>query len=380
MSDLVIGMDGRFLQDKFHGIGRYLFGLVSGLAALAGRHRIVLFVDPSLPNARFSLDALRGGEKVRIVPISTPLYSPRELWEWPLILSRVPVHLFHSPYFWAPLSLRTPLVTTVHDMIFDRYPQYTPGPQYMAAYRVMSRLAMGRARRIVAVSEATRQDILRFTSVKGENVVTVLEGVDTRFRPIDGHDERARVRAKYGLPAAYVLALGVRRPHKNIACLVSAFARCATQAPQTLVLVGASDARFNDTASAAIEALRHAERLVEIANVDEADLPALYSQADLFVQPSLIEGFGLPVLEAMSCGCAVACSNTSSLPEVAGDAAALFNPRSEQALAETLGMILASPGMRQDLRERGLRQAARFSWAVAAERTLAVYREALASS
>ena len=133
---------------------------------------------------------------------------------------------------------------------------------------------------------------------------------------------------------------------------------------------------FDRQAGAALAQLRGTGRLVEIDHVAEEDLPALYSMADLFVQPSIIEGFGLPVLEAMACGCPVACANTSSLPEVAGDAAVQFDPFATAALADTLQAMLAQPARRHELRARGLRQAGQFSWAAAAARTLEVYAHA----
>ncbi|HEX5689951.1 MAG TPA: glycosyltransferase family 1 protein, partial [Roseiflexaceae bacterium] len=328
-----IGIDGRFLQDKFHGIGRYLYGLLAGLCALPGQHRVVLFVDPSLPNQRFPLDRLVASGRLELHPIAFPLYSPRELWSWPRVLRATPVDLFHSPYIWSPILLPCPLVTTFHDMIFDHYPEYIPGRRCLIPYKVMSRLALIKSRRVIAVSQATRDDIVEFAGFGANKIATILSGVEPAFKPVSDAAERARVRSRYGLPESYILALGARRPHKNIRRLVAAFERVAATIPQTLILVGDVDPRFSDDATPAIARLKARGRLREIGHVAEQDLPALYSMADVFVQPSIIEGFGLPVLEAMACGCPVACSNTSSLPEVAHDAALLFDPLSEDQIA-----------------------------------------------
>jgi len=373
-TSLIIGIDGRFLQDKFHGIGRYTYGLLTGLCTLEGDFRIVVFVDPSLPNKRFPLDSLVRTGKVDLRKISIPLYGPQEVWSWPATLRRTPVDVFHSPYLWSPILLPCPLVVTVHDMIFDRYPQYIPGLRYLVPYRVTSRLALRKASRVIAVSDASKRDLALFAGTDEAKIVTVEEGADPMFRPITAADERTRVREEYRLPDSYVLALGARRPHKNIARLVAAFARIASEVPQALVLAGAIDDRFVDQAAGDIAVLKREGRLVEISYVEEQDLPAVYSMADLFVQPSIIEGFGLPVLEAMACGCPVICSNTSSLPEVAGDAAVLFNPRSEMDMAETMHSVLLSGDLRHSLRQRGLQQARRLSWKAAAKRTLDVYR------
>jgi glycosyltransferase involved in cell wall biosynthesis len=377
---LTIGIDGRFLQDKFHGIGRYTYGLLTGLGSIEGDHRVIVFWDPALPNSRFPLHRVARPGKLEFHRISVPLYGFQELWAWPLQLHRTPVDVFHSPYFWSPVLLPCPLVITVHDMIFDRYPQYIPGARYLLPYRMMSRLAFRMASRIITVSEATARDIVQFAGTRKDKIVTVLSGVDKGFHSIATNDECCRVRSKYALPASYVLVVGARRPHKNIARLVAAFSRIRGEVSQSLVLVGSIDERFVDGAANGIAMLKGEGRVLEIAHVDEQDLPTIYSMADLFVQPSIIEGFGLPVLEAMTCGCPVACSNTSSLPEVAGDAAILFDPRSDVAIAETMRKVLTSSDLRQSLSRRGLQQADRFTWEAAATTTLDVYRSAAAGA
>ncbi len=377
-SETVIGIDGRYLQDKWHGVGRYTFGLLAGLCAAEGNHRVVVFVDPSLPNHRFPLRELAGGGKLELYPISFGLHSPYELIAWRAVLRARPVDVFHSPYVWSPLLLPCPLVTTVHDMIFDRYPEYLPGRRYWLPYKAMSRLAIGLARQVITVSDATKDDVLRFVPARPDKLVTVLEGVEAQFRPAADAAESARVRARYGLPERYVLALGARRPHKNVSRLVQAFLSVSGSVEHSLVLVGSIDGRFADDAAAAIDELRAAGRVIEIAHVDEHDLATVYSLAELFVQPSVIEGFGLPVLEAMACGCPVACSNTSSLPEVAGDAALLFNPWSAHDIAATILRALEDPALRRELSARGLERAHRFSWRAAAQQTLEVYSNAAA--
>jgi alpha-1,3-rhamnosyl/mannosyltransferase len=373
---LTIGIDGRFLQDKFHGIGRYLYGLLTGLCSLHGDHRVILFVDPDLPNRRFPLERLAGTGKLELRSIALPLYSPRELYGWPRALCSAQVDVFHAPYIWSPLVLPCPLVTTFHDMIFDRYPEYMPGRRFWLPYKLMSRLALLKSQRVIAVSDATRSDIIAFTGTRPDKIVTVLSGVEESFKPVAGGAGRESVRARYGLPESFILALGARRPHKNIGRLVAAFGRIAGEVRHTLVLVGDIDARFDDEAARRIAGLKAEGRLFEIGFVAEQDLPALYSLADLFVQPSIIEGFGLPVVEAMACGCPVACSNTSSLPEVAGDAALFFDPLSEDDIARALRGALASAPARADMVQRGLRRARRLTWQSAAAQTLDVYRDA----
>ncbi len=372
---LTIGVDGRFLQDKFHGVGRYTFGLLTGLCALEGDHRIVVFMDPSLPDHRFRVDGLVASGRLTVRPITLPLYHPQELWAWPRILRETPLDLFHAPFFWSPLVLPCPLVTTFHDMIFDRYPHYIPGWRFLPPYKVVSRLAVRRSRRIIAVSEATRRDILHFTHTDPRKVVSILSGVDPAFA-MQAANAQA-VREKYSLPDRYILAVGARRPHKNIPRLVAAFSQLAPAIEQSLVLVGSVDRRFAEPLPSGANALRSTGRIREIAFVEEEDMPALYAGADLFVQPSVIEGFGLPVLEAMVCGCPVACSDASSLPEVAGDAAFYFDPSSEDAIARAIRQALAAPDLRETQRQRGLFRAHQFNWRETAAKTLALYHAAI---
>jgi len=373
---LNIGIDCRFIQDKFHGIGRYAYQVLSHLCSLEGKHHITAFVDPSLPNSRFQFDALTQSGRLTIYPISIPLYHVPDLWAWRAILRDANVDVFHSPYFWAPLLAECPIVVTIHDMIFDRYPEYMPQRQFALIYKIMSRLAIRRSRKVIAVSEATRYDLQLYAGVDGGKVCVVPEGVDVSFKAVSDSQVCHAIRQRYGLPPSYVLALGARRPHKNIARLVAGFSRVAAQVPHALVLVGAIDDRFPREVTSTIGRLKAEGRIIETGYVVEGDLPALYTLADLFVQPSIIEGFGLPVLEAMACGCPVACSNTSSLPEVAGDAALLFDPLSEARIADVLRRALTSQELRRELSRRGSRRAGEFTWEAAAELTLDVYHHA----
>ena len=379
-SCVTVGIDGRFIQDKFHGIGRYVYGLIASLSAVEGDHHVVAFVDPSLPNRRFPLSELRSLPKLELSPVSIPLYHPLEVWGWYAHLRRTPVDVFHAPYFWSPIVLPCPLVTTVHDMIFDRYPQYMPLRHLALVYKLSSRYAIKKARRVIAISESTKRDIIHFCGTPADKIAVIPRSMDASFQPVEDADMQAAVRERYGLPPAYILAVSARRPHKNIGRLITAFSRIEAQVPQALVLVGSTDERFQSDAPPELEALRQAGRVVEIGHVAEEDLPAIYSMASLFVQPAIIEGFGLPVLEAMACGCPVACSNTSSLPEVAGDAAVYFDPLSVDEIVERLREVLLSPELQADLAGRSRRRARQFSWATEASATLNVYRQAVERS
>jgi len=372
---LAIGIDCRYIHDRYDGIGRYTAHLLAGLCSAAGEHRIVAFVDAAHSPRGFPLDGNAPPGKLQIRPIGIPVYHPRGIWAWPAILRDCAIDIFHAPYHvWAPALLQCPLVSTVHDMIFDRYPRYMPQGYQWPVYKMVSALAVRRSRRVIADSQATKRDIVRFTRADARKIAVIPLGVDAHFRPVLDERRRQEVREQYGLPAAYMLALGARRPHKNTRRLMAGFASIAGDLPHALVVVGAISAGSDAPAHGALAALKGQRRVIELDYVPEADLPALYSMADLFVQPSIIEGFGLPVIEAMACGCPVACSNTSSLPEVAGDAALLFDPFSTRDLAAALRRVLSSVDLRRELSLRGLRRAGMFTWERATAETLSVYR------
>lgn len=368
-----IGLDARYIQNRYHGIGRYAFELLRGLSRVGPQHTYVVFWNPNLPNSRFDLRPQLEHPRIEAVAYGVPLYHPQDQFLLPILARRHRLDLFHVPYFAAPLLVPCPLVLTIHDLILDRYPAYMPSGWARRYYRTMMQLGVRRASGVVVVSEATRRDLVAHYHTQESKVVVAPLAADAGFRPV-GEAEIAAVRQRYRVPDFFILHVGARRPHKNIEALVRALARIRDQVPHALVLVGEWDRRVPDPVPALVRQLGLEERIIEIKAVQEADLPALYGASTACVVPSLIEGFGLPVLEAFSCGVPVVTSNCSSMPEVAGDAALLVDPNSDESLAASLLKVLTMPGLRESLRERGLAQAARFTWERTASRTLALYQ------
>jgi alpha-1,3-rhamnosyl/mannosyltransferase len=240
-------------------------------------------------------------------------------------------------------------------------------------FRAAMRLALRAAQHVIAISEASRRDLLAAFSVAPARVTTTPLAPDPRFRPQPAAviDE---LRARYALPARFVLYLGINKPHKNLVTLLHAYTQLPVSAP--LVIAGAWDDRYPEPKQAAAM-LDLTARVRFLGPVAEADLPALYAAAAVFVFPSRYEGFGLPVLEAMACGTPVACSNVSSLPEIAGDAALHFDPDDANAIAQAIQRLLEETSLCADLQARGLAQAARFTWEHTAALTLSSYRKLL---
>ncbi len=363
-----IAIDARLWAEPRSGIGRYTRALTDHLLRLAPEETWVLYVDrPPGPTGP--------GVEVRCLPWPQRLLW--SLWHAPRDLRRHPVDVFHGVTgFELPGRGPWALVTTVHDLVPFRFPHLVPA-RHRWAVRALLGPALRRARRVIAVSEATRAELLARYRLPPARVVVVPEAAATHFAP-PAPDALARARARYGLARPYVLFVGLLEPKKNLEALLAAVARLRRDGAwgdTELVVVGAPGWGPAPAARAHALGLDGAVRFVGPA--PDADLPALYGGALAFAFPSLWEGFGLPVLEAMAAGAPVVASNRGALPEVTGGAALLVEPAPDP-LAEGLARILADADLRARLREAGLRRAAAFSWERTARETLAVYRGAAA--
>ena len=281
--------------------------------------------------------------------------------------------IYHATEHLLPWTAR-PSVMTVHDLIFERYPQH-----HTLANRSFLRVAMPlfvrRADAIIAVSRHTQQDLLELYGTPTQKVFVVEEGIEGRFRPAL-EEEIRQVKEKHGIRRPYLLMVGTLEPRKNHQLAFEALARLkAGGFSHCLVVAGGGGWLFDDV-QRKVDQLQLAADVLFAGRVPEEDLPALYSGADCFLMPSLYEGFGIPVLEAMACGTPVVCSKASSLPEVASTAARYIELMTGEALANTVRQVLSNPETSEQMRTEGLRQAARFCWRVAAVQTVNVYRSA----
>jgi glycosyltransferase involved in cell wall biosynthesis len=272
------------------------------------------------------------------------------------------------------------MVFTFHDAIYALFPQHHLPLNRLYLSLMMPRF-LQRADAIIAVSECSKRDAARLYPIDPARIHVVYEGVDERLRPVVDPREIARVRAKY-VPgdAPIILNVNTIEPRKNLGTLFEAYQVLKRGGLAHRLLIVGQVGWLAAPVFEKVRALGLDDDITFTGYVDDNDLPALFSAADAFVFPSLYEGFGFPPLEAMACGVPVVCSNASSLPEVCGDAALLVPPTDVGALAEAMRRVLADPPLREALRERGLRQAARFRWEETARKTLAIYREARGTS
>lgn len=281
--------------------------------------------------------------------------------------------VYHATEHLLP-RLVTPTVLTVHDLIFEHYPQH-----HTATNRLFLQVGMPlfvrHASAVIAVSQATRQDLIRHYNTDPAKLHVVYEGIDPGFQPAPP-DAIARVVAAYSPDRPYLLMVGTLEPRKNHATAMAALAQLrAAGFPHRLLVVGGQGWRFAPIASL-VKTMGLEDRVTFTGHVPDADLPPLYSSATCLLLPSLYEGFGFPILEAFACGAPVVCSNVSSLPEVAGDAALLVAPTDAEGLAAAIRRVLEEPGLATHLREAGLRRAAAFRWETCARQTLEIYQMA----
>ncbi len=285
--------------------------------------------------------------------------------------------VYHATEHLLP-RLSTPTVLTVHDLIFERYPEHHTQRNRLYLRAAMP-LFVRAASAIIAVSRHTRNDLVELYGADPRKIHVVYEGVDARFRPADAGEIR-RVADQYSPERPYLLMVGTLEPRKNHAAALRALARLKAWGwPHRLLLVGGQGWLF-EPIRRQIEAEGLAGDVHFAGYVPDADLPPLYSGAAAVLVPSLYEGFGFPVLEAMACGAPVVCSNASSLPEVAGGAALLAGVEDDLGLAHAVQLLLSQPAVAKVLGEMGQRQAGRYRWDVCAKETVEVYRRALGPS
>jgi glycosyltransferase involved in cell wall biosynthesis len=369
---LHIAIDAHSVGSGLAGNETYITNLIEALGAGDDRHRYTLYVTKQAAVERFKdrWPHILVRETWPHTPfVRIPVTLVREL-------RRRPVDLLHVQYT-APPFTPCPVVATIHDLSFEHLPATFKRRSWMQLRLTVRRTAREAAHLIVP-SEYTRRDICETYGIAPARVSVVPLAAASCYAPVSDAKEIERVRNIYGISGDYILAVGSIQPRKNLARLIEAYADLRRQRPHDklprLVLVGKRAWLYEETLRA-VAACGIAAQTIFTGYVPESDLPALYTGALCFVYPSYFEGFGLPPLEAMSCGTPVITGDRTSLPEVVGDAGLLVNPFDTQALAQALARLIDDESLRATLGDRGLRRAAQFNWRDNARQTLAVYEQ-----
>lgn len=352
------------------GIGRFVRELVAAMV------RQPTEIDVRLVVSRDSRGPTPPGVPVVRLPFTEKVgLLLWNVWALPLPIESLlgAVDVFHGTNFLLPVLRRAKGVVTIHDLTFLVHPEFAD-PRNLRFLRRAVPATIRRAAAICADSSSTKTDLQRLLGVAADQITVVLGGVDHRFRPA-GSEDLARIRARYPVDRPYLFALGTREPRKNLAGLLDAFRLVRERGVDVRLLVAGPSGWLEERFATQLALSPYAADVVPLGFVPDDDLPALLTGCACFVYPSFYEGFGFPVAEALACGAPVVCSATSSLPEVAGDAALLVPPNDPAAIAEAIGAVLTDPGIAARLRCAGPRQAARFDWASSAQAQLAVYRQ-----
>jgi len=369
-----IAIDAHSVGTQLAGNETYAINLIEALAQIDQVNQYTLYVTRDEAVARFA-DRWPNFQVKRTLPHTPLVRIPLTL---SVELRRSPVDLLHVQYT-APPFARCPIVSTIHDLSFEHLPE-TFTRRSRAQLRLTVRRTARKAARILTLSEFSRRDIIETYAVNPDRVLVTPAAAPARFAPVENETELKEIRERYRIKANYLLSLGSLQPRKNLARLIEAYASlqklCSNDQLPQLVFAG-KPGWLDDEIYRAAQRENRNESIKFIGYVPEKDLPALYSGAICFVYPSFFEGFGLPVLEAMQCGTPVIAGNRTSLPEVTGEAALLFDPFDSGALAEAIGRVVDKPGYREELRVKGLERARTFSWTTTAKLTLQAYEEAL---
>ncbi len=352
------------------GIGRYMKCLAESVIAQAPEHEYLLILPPQsehlvhAPNAQKLCTGLK-------------YYSFHEQFELPRILSRYKVDLLHSPHFLLPLVRPCPAVATIHDVIYLACPEDLPSFAGRLYYRTMMNACSRMATRVITDSKHSKGETFRYLNADPEKIEVVYPAVDPFFQSGSDPAELVSTRSKFGIGRDYILCVGIYKPRKNHAGLLKAFQLLLKSGILLQLVIAGPMAEGEPVLRGLAQELGIAQHVLFTGFVMDADLRALYSGARVYVCPSLYEGFGFTVLEAMACGTPVICSSSTSLPEVAGKAALYFDPHKPEEMAVQLRTAFSDDDLRASLIADGRKNLLRFSWAETARQTLAVYHQAL---
>lgn len=368
-----IGIDCRIYSTKFTGIGRYTYELTRRLFHLDNKNHYVLFFN----NPQYH-EYIPPSHNVKKVLVNAGHYSLAEQTTFLKKLLKEKLDLMHFPHFNAPIFYFRPSIVTIHDLIISFFPGKKYSPFKRFAYNIVMNRATKNAKQIIAVSENTKQDLIKHLHVNPNKISVIYEGIGEEFHKISDKKNIESTLKKYSISKPFLLYTGVHRGHKNLLGLIKAFKILIDKYGDRyqLVVTGKYDPCYPEIYRA-VEHYNLQGNIIFTGVVSEEDLIILYSAANLYVHPSFYEGFGFCPLEAMACGTPVAVSRTSSLPEICKNAAIYFDPHDTSDMAYQIHKALIDENLRKKLITTGLERVKNFSWNDLTQKTLETYNKAL---
>lgn len=367
-----VAYDSRSLSDNIAGIGCYHKYLIDHIKD-KDETAILLLCSNKVIKYKESTNIKKVITKNYIMRFNSNIWFQFAL---PYILKKNKVDLFHGITFLQPMFINVPSVVTVYDTVLKLYPE-TMHWKNSLIQRALLRTSLLRSFRIIAISENTKRDIIKYFGVEQEKIKVIYLGAGKEFSPQKNEKDKT-ILDKYNLSPGYILTVGTLEPRKNLIRLLNAYKMLVANEDSmpNLVMVGGRGWLKEDI-NKIVDSLGLREKVVFTGYIPDSDLPALYRNAGVFVYPSLYEGFGLPPLEAMACGTPVVASNTSSIPEVVGDAGLLADPYNPAEIARAIAFVLKDNDLSARLERAGLIRSGMFTWDKTAQETIKLYREVI---
>ncbi len=367
-----IGIDARLVYYSQAGIGQYTLRLIQGLAESGGTpsdREDEFFILQSRKDKRIIVDQ----PNFKRVRLWTPSHHRLEQFTLPFEISGLDLDVLHSPDFIPPFRRNCKSIITIHDLAFLLYPHFLT--QESARYYGQIDEAVKRTDHIIAVSESTKRDTIRLLGAPEHKITVIYESANPIYRPINDREILVQTKSNYHIAGDFILFVSTIEPRKNLPTLLRAYRQLldSYKAEAKLVVVG-RHGWLSEEVFSLVDELKLSSDVLFLGRVPIEDLLHLYNAAQLLVQPSFYEGFGLPPLEAMACGTPVVISNVSSLPEVVGDAGLLVDPENASEIAVAIWRILNDEALRAELVAKGLKRAQCFSWEKTARQTLELYQ------
>ena len=365
MKDIIdVIIDARMVDRHLHGIARYTYELIKN-----GTHTNTVKYHLLVNDIDMAKEIFKGIEGIEYILMKSKFLSLQEQIELPRIVNKFKKNaIFHSPSFVGSPFINKPMIMTIHDLNHIRFPEfYTPFHKYY--YKYIVKTSANKSKKILTVSNFSKGELVEWLGCSEDKVVVTYNGIDESFKRVTNKKQLGFIKDKYNLPRKFILYVGNQKPHKNVGTLIKAFKELGNE-DIYLVMNGKPS---NDN-SKLIKELGISNKVKNIGFVDDEDLASLYSLAEMFVFPSLYEGFGLPPLEAMACGCPVIVSDAASLPEVVGSSALVYSAKDNVELVNKIEQLLNNVNINAII-EDGINRRLNFKWNICTKKTIDEYKK-----